>query len=225
MAQVAFGKLTSWDDASVASSGKDYMNMKEDGDYPMRVVTDIPYEYPTHWIEEDGKGTKVKCAGRGCILCGKGNEQKITYAVNVINRTNGRCQVFEFGKQIYDQLHGLAKSSKWGDLRKYDININKKKGRKPMVYQVTPEPPLAPLSDAEIVMVKEFMKGRGDLDKISAPLSNDDIRQKLAKVFGTDSEYGDSGAFVRKATESTGKDVSAPTTLDTEFDFSEFDTN
>lgn len=222
MVQAAFGQLPSWDDA-VSGGGQDYLTMKDDGDYVLRFLTETPFEYMIHWVELGPKKvTKVKCASRGCILCAKNNQAKNTFIANVLDRKTGRCHVYEFGRQVFDQLKRYVKNPRWGDVRKYDVRINKEKGRKPNVYIVQAEPPISPLTDDEMVMAREFVKERGDLNKLSAPYTNDDIRKKLV---GFGDESGFDAPPTSTATRSAPGRVAAATVVDeteTGFDFPEF---
>lgn len=218
MAQAAFGKLTSWDDA-VPAGGGDFFNTKEDKEYHLRFLTDIPFEYPVHWLELDGgKKLKLKCAGRGCVLCAAGHEAKVTFVANVLDRQTGRVQIYEFGRQIFDQLKGYAKNAKWGDIRKYDVCIDKKKNRKPNVYMVQAEPPLFPLTDDEKATAMEFIKDRGDLNKLAAPMTNDEIRKKLAEV-GASNLAGPSAS----ASFSGAVSMTEPSTDNADFKFPDFE--
>lgn len=219
MAQAAFGQLASWDDA-VPSGGGDFLNMKDDGDYVLRFLTEIPYEYPVHWVElGPNKRVKIKCAGPGCLLCEKDNKSKNTFLANVLNRTDGQCYVYEFGRQIFDQLKSYAKNPKWGDIRRYDVRINKKKGRKPNVYIVQAEPPIEELSAAEKEAANEHCS-RMDLNKLAAPYTNDDIRRKLAEHSGEElPEDNFSQKSQTQTPPTTGFD---PMENQTDFEFPEF---
>lgn len=226
MVQAAFGQLSSWDDAAAPSKGADYLNLKENGDYVIRFLNEMPYEFMSHWVELGGKKlTKVKCAGRGCVLCAKGNAAKLNYVSNVLNRATGKCAIYEFGPQIFEQLKRYAKNPRWGDIRKYDICINKEKDRRPNVYIVQAQPPISPLVDDEIAQAREFIKEKGDLNKLSAPLTNEEIRQKLSSLGGGSDLGGDFSAKPSMSKTSAVKEEDTASETDTglNFDFPDFD--
>lgn len=207
----AFGQLASWDDA-VPSGGGDFLNMKDDGDYVLRFLTDIPYEYPVHWIDvgtsTQRRMVKVKCAGRGCMVCAKGEKFKAknTFLANVMNRKDGQCYAFEFGRQIFDQLKGYAMNQKWGDIRGYDVRINKKKGRKPNVYMVQAEPPIGELTPAEVETAHEHCTKRTDLNKMAASSTNEEIQQKLAEFMNEGGGVSADTSFTQTPPTITGFD-------------------
>lgn len=223
MSDAAFGQLTSWDDA-VPTGGGEYLNMKEDGDYYMRFLIGVPYEYRVHWIEgPSGKMVKLKCAGPDCMLCAKGPEfrAKVTFLAPVLNRATGRCQLLEFGRQIFNQLKDYAKNPKWGDIRGYDILVTKKKGGKPNVYNVMAEPPVSAMTEEETAMVNDYLTNKIDLDELAAPGDNDTNRRRLE---GSDDGFSVSSGASFKQT-STSNTFSAPAATEGEmpaFNFPEF---
>lgn len=225
MVQAAFGELTSWDDAMAGGSSL-YMTMKDDGDYCLRFLNERPFEYAIHWVNlENGSKTKIKCASRGCILCAKGEEVKPEFIADVMDRKTGTLHVLEFGRQIFDQLKGYAKNSKWGDIRKYDVNINKKKGRKPNTYMVQAEPPISPLTDDEAAKASDFCKNRGDLNKLSAPITNDGIKKRLSDLSGGGSRSSDFGSNTSSNRPTPKTPPAEEPAVSTEFDYPEFSTS
>lgn len=222
MANVAFGQLKSWDDVSTGGGG-DFLNMKDDGDYVLRFLTDIPYEYGVHWIDVGMNGQKsmrkVKCAGNWhddpkdhCILCAKGPnfKPKKTFIANVLNRADGQCYAYEFGPQVFGQLKKCAKNPKWGDIRMYDIRITKDKNGKPNVYTSVPEPPIGPLTPEEAELAHDFSTNRMILDKLAAPYTNDEIRNKLEGYMSNQTGGADFSATTQFTQTSTQATAPAP---------------
>ena len=173
------GKLDSWGDADLG--GNDFMNLEE-GSNPVRLITS-PYQFYIHWTKDStGANRKVRCALDGCPLCQKGERAVARWYVNVINRKTERCAILEIGPQIFKQILGLAKKDKWGDPRKYDVDIERQpKGSQPL-YIVSPEPKEG-LSDDEKGMVKEFM-ARVDLTKMVEAPTVDEINEKVGLSSG-----------------------------------------
>jgi len=218
MGTAAFGQLTSWNDVSPSGSGGDFTRLPEDGDYDFRFLTEIPFEYPVHWVENSrGKRSKIKCAGRGCPVCERGEVPKNVYLCHVINRKLNRIQVYEFGKQVFDQIKKLALNPKWGDIRGYDVTITKDVASKPQVYNVSPDPAKNNLTDEEKADAMEFMK-RMDLNKLSASAKPEEVNQKLAEIEGgTFAPVAAGTAFSHKG--STGTDSAAPAEEKPNWDF------
>lgn len=177
------GKLDSWEDADLG--GNDFMNLEE-GDNPVRLISS-PYQFYIHWTKDaTGANRKVRCALDGCPLCQDGERATARWYVNVVNRKTGRCAILEIGPQIFKQILGLAKKEKWGDPRKYDLDIERQpKGSQPL-YIVSPNPK-EPLSDDEKGMVKEFL-ARIDLAKMTEAPTVAEVREKL----GLEPDAGDS---------------------------------
>lgn len=189
MAKVTFGEK-SWDEDSAAGGGKsDFLNMKENGQYVVRIVGK-PYEYAVHWVDADTGKKRVNCAGKSCFLCKGGLKPSIRYLVSVIHRVKGEGDSFkiaEFGPQVYGHIRALYKTPDWGDPRNYDIRINKDANRPPAnMYFVTPMAP-KPLSESEKAQASEFTSGV-KLEDISAPLENFHIAEKLGPALAA--KYG-----------------------------------
>jgi hypothetical protein len=168
------GKLDSWGDADLG--GNDFMNLEE-GSNPVRLLTS-PYQFYIHWTKDaTGANRKVRCALEGCPLCQQGEKATARWYVSVLNRKTNKPAILEIGPQIFKQILGLAKKDKWGDPRRYDLDVERQpKGSQPL-YVVAPEPK-EPLSDDEKAMVKEF-NARMDLAKMTAPPTPDEVREKV----------------------------------------------
>ena len=185
------GKLESWDQADLG--GSDYMNLDE-GSNRVRVITS-PYQFYSHWaVDSAGVNRKVRCALDGCPLCQAGEKAVARWVFGVINYKNNKPAIIEIGPQIYKQIHAFSKNPRWGDPRKFVIDIIRQpKGSQPL-YCVTPEPK-ENLTEAEKAMAKEFI-AKVDFNKISAAASPDEVREKLgmaakAREAEIDNEFDD----------------------------------
>jgi len=203
------GKLDNWDDADLG--GTDFMNLDE-GSNPVRVITS-PYQFYIHWSKDaTGANRKVRCALDGCPLCQQGERAVARWIVGVMNRKTGKAAIVEIGPQIFKQMHALAKNPKWGDPRKYDLDVKRQpKGSQPL-YIVTPEPK-EPISDEEKGVIKEFL-ARVDFVKISASSTPDDVREKMGMA------QKPKESTVSNDFEDDSGVVAADATADDDFDFS-----
>jgi hypothetical protein len=174
MSTKVVGKLDSWDEADLG--GSDYMNLDE-GSNRIRVITS-PYQFYSHWaIDQAGVNRKVRCALDGCPLCQQGERAVARWVFGVINYKSNKPAIIEIGPQIYKQIHAFSKNPRWGDPRKYSMDIVRQpKGSQPL-YIVTPEPKEA-MTDEEKAMAKEFM-ARVDFSKLSAAASPEEVREKM----------------------------------------------
>lgn len=196
------GKLDDWGDADLG--GNDFMNLEE-GDNPVRLVSQ-PYQFYIHWTKDaTGANRKVRCALDGCPLCQAGERATARWYVNVLNRKTEHCAILEIGPQIFKQILGLSKKEKWGNPRKYDINIERQpKGSQPL-YISTPEPK-EPITDDEKGMIKEFL-ARIDLVKMTEAPTVAEVREKVGlPVEPTESAVDNSFEDTSVATSVDGDD-------------------
>lgn len=226
MVQVTFGEK-SWeeDSASVGTGRSDFFNMKDDGQYTMRICGK-PYEFAAHWYEINGKRNKVNCAGKDCVLCGvsdqKAAKASVRYLVPVIVKSGpgldkSGVYVTEFGPQVYGQIRGLYKTPAWGNPMHYDIMIDKNKSRGAQgTYFTTPGGAKEPFTKQEEAEIREFME-RIKIQDFVAPSSNGDIREKL----GPDgcAKFGISSSNSSKAAPATD-DFDFTSSTESDFDFS-----
>ncbi|KKL61806.1 hypothetical protein LCGC14_2191610 [marine sediment metagenome] len=168
------GKLDSWGDADLGSS--DFMNLEE-GENPVRLITS-PYQFYIHWTKDaTGANRKVRCALEGCPLCQQGERAVARWYVGVLNRKTEKPAIVEIGPQIFKQIFNFSKKDKWGDPRKYDLDIGRQpKGSQPL-YVVSPDPK-EPLTSDEKGIAKEFL-ARIDLTKMTAAPTPDEVREKV----------------------------------------------
>jgi len=191
MAQPAFGKLDSWladgTDASGAAFDKDdFLNMKDDGKYLLRIVQDGPCIFAIHWANDvQGRARRVNCSLNDCPLCAEGNKAQPKYLVAAINRERGRVQLVEFGRQVYNQVVNLRKDKDWGDPRNFDLKIDRDRSRGiSNTYIVTAVPRnMGPINQEENLMVKDFL-ARVNAEKFAQPSRVDEILRKLGRTEG-----------------------------------------
>lgn len=80
---------------------------------------------------------------------GKEQTPKPFWATVVINRANGKMQVWSFTQAtIYRQLRDLLENKKWGALNGYDVTLTRKGEGTKTEYSVVPNPK-EPLTEAE----------------------------------------------------------------------------
>jgi len=201
MATRVVGKLD-WEDGDTGGSG-DFMNLVE-GSNVVRILSD-PYQFYVAWcIDATGQNRKVRSAMENCPLVERGEKIQPRWYVAVLDRKTGRPAILELSRQVFQQVLNLKKKEKWGDPRKYDLDIERHpKGSQPL-YTTSPEP-REPLSDSEKAAVREFL-GKIDIAKMVEPPSREEVLEKL----------GVTEAATKVASESVSNDFGGS---DDDFDF------
>ena len=218
--KVTFGK-TSWDTPRLSGgSGDDFLQLNKDGQYELRVIGEAPFEFAIHWHDDvNGQMRKVKCAGRGCVLCKEEHRAQIRYLLEVMNRQEGnRCQLVEFGPQVYNQIVALNNNKHWGDPSQYDIVIDRSKARGPSdMYQVMAVGSKGPLPPDQAASAAEF-RGRIEslINKVAGPAKNEEILKKLGRAGGEDTTDNSSWSQPQPQPAAT---PAADTSGDEDFDF------
>jgi hypothetical protein len=176
MPELKYGQLSSWDEGSVSTGQKDFMSLVE-GDNTVRVITN-PYQFVVHWVD-DATGTKrkIRCAIEKCPLCKSGNKAQSRWYIGVIERKTGQAQILEISSQIYTAIKSYVSSPKWGDVRKYDINIKRGPKNTQPLYTVIVEPP-EPLAEKDKLTKADFLE-RVDISKFIQPSTPEEIMEKL----------------------------------------------
>lgn len=222
MAQPAFGKLDSWLPESNQSGSPfdkdDFLNMKDDGKYLLRIVQDGPCIFAIHWATDvQGRARRVNCSLNDCPLCAEGNKAQPKYLIGAINRERGRVQLVEFGKQVYNQIVNLRKDKDWGDPRQYDIKIDKDRSRGiSNTYIVTAVPRnMGPINQEETLMVKDFLS-RVSAERFAQPAKVEEILRKLGRAEGA---APDASASFKSVGASTATKAAANIAEDDDFDF------
>ena len=210
MSTKVVGKLDSWSDADLG--GSNFIAFDE-GSNPVRIFTS-PYQFYIHWSEDKtGANRKVRCATDGCPLCQEGIKASARWFLGAISRKTKKIGIMEIGPQIFKQIHGLSKKDKWGDPRKYDIDVVRQpKGSQPL-YVVSPEPK-EPITDEERGMIKEFM-ARVDLTEMSAAPSVEEVMEKM----GLESKPAAKASAVDNDFEETPAAAPVVADADDDFDF------
>jgi len=186
----------SFDDIPDSSGGQNrsgsYLNMKESGDYKIR-VTSKPFQYYCHWVETaDGRRRKVNatCDATDPIIAqGKGPQKKWLIKVIHLNDESGSPQmkILDAGSQILSQIKQLHKDKEnFGNVSKYDLIITKgAKGANPL-YTVKPtgsEKNSRPLIKEEKEMIKASSDKDSDsfidLSKLTTPWTADRINEVI----------------------------------------------
>lgn len=214
---VTFGK-TSWDTPRPMGGGgsDDFLQLNKDGQYELRIIGESPYEFAIHWTEDvNGQTRRVKCAGRGCVLCKEDHKPQIRYLLEVMNRQeDNKCQLVEFGPQVYNQIVALNNSKHWGDPSKYDILIDRSKARGPSdMYQVMAIGAKGELNPDEAAKAAEFRtRIESVISKVACAATNDEILQKLGRTSGSSSTSW-------SQTQTASPSTSSSDDSDTDFDF------
>jgi len=223
MSEVTFGQLESWGSGASMGGGAgtdEFLNLKEDGTYRVRMVGGPPHEFRIHWARNgEGKLRRIKCAGRDCALCNEGNEPQVRYLSPVIDREDGRVKALEFPRSVYGRLKGLFFDDEWGNPNNYDIKIikNSKEKSPRDIYKTEPVPRgMGPITDEEKALVKEF-SDRVNLDRLAAPGKNDENLRKLGREDVPLASASDS--FTTGASPSSISDANEDSGADDDFDF------
>lgn len=205
----------------------DFLRLKNDGDYIIQLLSDAPMAYHEHWSQTtDGQKRSVRCALRNCTLCKEYDVAKNSpdaklreaskqmraspkYAIEAyllaqgnerLGQSTGRAVIFEFGKQIYDQISQVAKTlDKIGSqLSGSILLINRDSNRGPSgMYSVTLVPTAYKMSPPQLELVKAFEERAIDLSKLYAPPEDEANMRRLGRLgppTGTDAAVATSTA-------------------------------
>lgn len=101
---------------------------------------------------KDGDKVKVRFASKPAIVTYDGD--KIRYQWIVLNRTDGKAQIYEAGPQVFGQLASLY--PEWGEPTDFDVTIGRTgSGQFDTSYTVTPSPKSLDLSVGEEILVNK----------------------------------------------------------------------
>ena len=103
------------------------------GDNKIRIVSMGGKKTKVHWTVYHGGDKKVcvRCPTEGCPICIAGEKPKTNYILKVIDRATQTLRLFEFSKQIKEEIERLSaglkkdKATASDSLSQYDINIEK----------------------------------------------------------------------------------------------------
>ena len=103
------------------------------GDNKLRIVSMAGKKTKVHWVTYHSSQKKVcvRCPSEGCPICIAGEKPKTNYILKVIDRATQTLRLFEFSKQIKEEIErlsaGLKKDKETANdsLSQYDINVEK----------------------------------------------------------------------------------------------------
>jgi hypothetical protein len=154
------------------SSGESTPYMKlETGANQIRIVSK-PYQASIHWENtRDGSKKKVICLGANCPLCKRGKVPQQRFQVLAINRKNGKVEILEFGKQIYNEISQYARDKEYGDVTKYDLKIKKEGSGRETKYTVIASPKQSELTAEEV----SLLEGAKSLEELNKPKTLEEV--------------------------------------------------
>jgi hypothetical protein len=205
MTQITVGEVA-WEDASTGGNQQsDFMRLSE-GDNKGRVLSN-PQQYAIHWVvDETGQNRKVNCAVHECPVCLRGQDTDrptARWMIKFLNRKEGRVQLLEIGSQVLQGIKELVKSSDWGPVTEYDINIRRgPKNAKPL-YTVMPLRH-SPLTNDEKQSLVDFNE-RVDILRFVTPPTPEVVAEKLGWDSSTASAKSVDNSFKSSTTGSTKK--------------------
>jgi len=144
--------------------------MKE-GKYTIRILGTYKF-FRMHWVEVANR--PVFCQG-GCILCQQGEKGHLRYAVNVLDKADGKVKLWEFGRRVKVAIQTIAED--YGNPNEYDLIITRKgTNANDTVYTVIPAREAKPLTEAENALPRpnlELLYANTPVEKIEAYLKGD----------------------------------------------------
>jgi len=126
----------------------------EDGANKIRICTKA-LEVAYHEDKSGGKYSTTVCSDEACELCKAGKPKKFKYAFLVLNRKDGKPYVYESPITVFRQIVAYETNAEYGDIRKYDITINKEGIARNTTYTIMPSPNKSELSDKEVTMIAD----------------------------------------------------------------------
>ena len=109
-------------------------------------------------FHEDNTGSKYSttvCPSNGCELCKAGKPKKFKFAFLVLNRTDGKPYIYESPLTVFRQIVAYERNPEYGDIRKYDITINKEGVARNTTYTIMPSPKKSELTTEETKLIAE----------------------------------------------------------------------
>lgn len=99
----------------------------------VRFIDDVPVMRWTHWMQKHNRS--ANCPGKGCPICEirrvqKANKEDYTYpmsrrfAMQVINRNNGKLEINEQGVKFYEEVKELRAILDDKGLKLSDVDIS-----------------------------------------------------------------------------------------------------
>lgn len=124
----------------------------EDGANKIRLCTRA-LEVAFHENKEGTKYSTTVCSDDSCELCKLGKPKKFKYAFLVLNRKDGKPYIYEAPITVFRQIVAYETNPEYGDIRKYDITINKEGTGRNTTYTIMPSPKKSELTDDEVEMI------------------------------------------------------------------------
>lgn len=76
--------------------------------------------------------------------------------IDKTDETKPRVRGYRASASVFEKIKKLAENPKWGDPTRYDIEVERTEQPGAGYWAVTPQPPIANLSDAEKAMAESF---------------------------------------------------------------------
>jgi hypothetical protein len=183
MSDITFGEID-WNSATTTEKTKNiYMSLKE-GDNIIRVLSN-PVQYYVHWVETDAGKRKITSPIESPELVTKledaGFRRQTRWILRVIDRNTDEPKLLEVGTQILNGIISIRNNPKWGDLRAYDISVNRGKPGQTPLYRVNPEPKEA--LSAELKKSFSDFLAETDIEQVIKPTSV----EKVCEIMGWNS--------------------------------------
>lgn len=192
-----------WNEVSVGGFTKtDFLKLNE-GMNKVRIMSN-PVQYYVHWVtNSDGKRRKFNSPEDPALvqkLEDLGFKRQRSFLIRVLDRKDSAFKLLEVGPQTISGIRSLVENSDWGDIRKYDVAIIKRKNENP-VYTVQGIPP-TPLADSFKAAFKEFNENL-DIARLIAPTEP----KYIYEFFGWSADGEDNGVDASEVFGGTSDDM------------------
>lgn len=81
-----------------------FIQIKAGESVQLNLISKEPTKQVNHWVNKK----KISCSGKACEFCENGDQPRVGWKVQVIERKTGKTMDWEFGKQIASQVKELA---------------------------------------------------------------------------------------------------------------------
>lgn len=210
--------MANWDGNEGSERDERFLKLAA-GANRVRILDDGPVFKFVHWVDN----RPLTCPGYDgdCPMC-KANKaartawggdpkefkppyrnQKSGMSNVLIYGANPEVKILTFGQKIGDQFKALDKSEDWGDLRDFDVEINKSGTGFGTTYTVTPKQKKALTAEQQGIADN----GKHNLEAEAVPVSAEKLKSIMASA-GADS--GDSDAAGSATPERGVNDKASP---------------
>ncbi len=195
------------------------------GDNKLRIVSMAGKKTKVHWVMYHGTQKKVcvRCPSEGCPICIAGEKPKTNYILKVIDRATQTLRLYEFSKQIKDEIERLSvglkkdKATASDSLSQYDVNVEKGAKNANPLYHVNI------IGKNKMETTKEKLLHESDNDLMAADTLNVEelikpwsIKRIREQIYGID-ENGN--PVVSKYNNAGGQAATAGAEADTSFNY------